>query len=61
MIGAFNPYYKIIDRVGLSIVDGGYAQDATTGMLTGQKLLFAYWRVGAKVIAANAFRTLKLA
>lgn len=61
VIGAFDPYYTIVDRVGLSIVDAGYAQDATTGFPTGQKFMLAYWRVGAKVIAANAFRTLKLA
>jgi HK97 family phage major capsid protein len=61
VIGAFNPYFKIIDRVGLSIVDAGYAQDATTGFPTGQKFMFAYWRVGSKVIHANAFRTLRVA
>jgi predicted phage gp36 major capsid-like protein len=27
----------------------------------GQRGLFAYWRVGAKVLDANAFRVLKLA
>jgi HK97 family phage major capsid protein len=61
VIGDYGRYYKIVDRVGLSIVDAGYAQDATSGLPTGQKFLFAYWRVGAKVLSANAFRTLKLA
>ena len=61
VFGAFDPYYKIIDRIGLTIVDAGYAQDATTGFPTGQKFLLAYWRVGAKVVAANAFRTLRVA
>lgn len=61
VFGAYNPYFKIIDRVGLSIVDAGYAQDATTGMPTGQKFMLAYWRTGSKVIAANAFVTMKLA
>jgi predicted phage gp36 major capsid-like protein len=28
---------------------------------TGQRGLFAYWRVGAKVLDANAFRVLRLA
>lgn len=60
VLGDFR-YYKIIDRIGLTVVDAGYAQDATTGMPTGQKFLFAYWRTGAKVLSANAFRTLKLA
>lgn len=60
VVGDFR-YYKIIDRVGLAIVDAGFAQDSGTGMPTGQKFLFAYWRTGAKVLSANAFRTLKLA
>jgi HK97 family phage major capsid protein len=61
VIGDYGRYFKIVDRVGLSIVDAGYAQDATSGLPTGQKFLFAYWRVGSKVLHANAFRTLKLA
>jgi HK97 family phage major capsid protein len=60
VLGDFR-YYKIIDRVGLAVVDAGYAQDATTGFPTGQKFLLAYWRVGAKVLSANAFKVLKLA
>jgi predicted phage gp36 major capsid-like protein len=35
--------------------------DTTNNMPTGQRGLYAYWRNGAGVIAANAFRTLKLA
>jgi HK97 family phage major capsid protein len=61
VFGAFNPYYTIIDRVGLSIVDAGYAQDATTGLPNGTKFMLAYWRVGAKVIHANAFRVTRVA
>ena len=61
VLGDFGRYYKIVDRVGLTIVDAGYAQDATTGMPTGQKFLLAYWRVGAKVLSANAFCTLRMA
>jgi HK97 family phage major capsid protein len=61
VIGWFGRYYKIVDRVGLTVVDAGYAQDATTGLPNGQKFLLAYWRVGAKVLHANAFRTLKMA
>ena len=61
VVGAFDPYYTIVERVGLSIVDAGYAQDASTGLPTGGKFMLAYWRVGAKVIHANAFRTLRVA
>lgn len=61
VLGDYGRYYKIVDRIGLTVVDAGYAQDATSGLPTGQKFLFAYWRVGAKVLSANAFRTLKLA
>jgi HK97 family phage major capsid protein len=61
VFGAFNPYFKIIDRVGLSIENIPHFFDATTGFPTGQRALFAYWRVGSKVVAANAFRTLRVA
>jgi len=61
VIGWYGRYYKIVDRIGLTVVDAGYAQDATSGLPTGQKFLLSYWRVGAKVLHANAFRVLKLA
>ena len=62
VIGDFGRYYKIIDRVGLSIEVIPHIFGVAQGNLpTGQRGLFAYWRVGAKVIHANAFRTLKLA
>ena len=62
VVGAFNPYFKIIDRVGLTIENIPHIFGAAQGNLpTGQRGLFAYWRVGSKVVAANAFRTLKLA
>jgi len=61
VLGDFGRYYKIVDRVGLTVEVVQHLQDATTGMPTGQRALFAYWRVGAKVLSANAFRTLKLA
>jgi HK97 family phage major capsid protein len=61
VIGDFN-YYKIIDRVGLNVEVIPHIFGAAQGNLpTGQRGLFAYWRVGAKVLDANAFRTLKLA
>lgn len=61
VIGDFS-YYKIVDRVGLTVETIPHIFGAAQGNLpTGQRGLFAYWRVGAKVIDANAFRTLKLA
>ena len=61
VIGDFN-YFKIVDRVGMSIEVIPHIFGAAQGNLpTGQRGLFAYWRVGSKVLSANAFRTLKLA
>jgi len=61
VVGDFN-YYKIVDRVGMTIETIPHIFGAAQGNLpTGQRGLFAYWRVGAKVLNANAFRTLKLA
>ena len=61
VIGDFG-YYKIVDRIGLTVETIPHLFGAAQGNLpTGQRGLFAYWRVGAKVLNANAFRTLKLA
>lgn len=61
VIGDYS-YYKIVDRVGLTIETIPHIFGAAQGNLpTGQRGLYAYWRVGAKVLDANAFRTLKLA
>jgi HK97 family phage major capsid protein len=61
VIGDFN-YYKIVDRIGMNVEVIQHIFGAGQGNLpTGQRGLFAYWRVGAKVLDANAFRTLKLA
>jgi HK97 family phage major capsid protein len=61
VVGDFN-YYKIVDRIGLNVEVIPHIFGAAQGNLpTGQRGLFAYWRVGAKVLDANAFRTLKLA
>lgn len=62
VVGDFGGYYKIVDRVGLTIETIPHLFGAAQGNLpTGQRGLFAYWRVGAKVLDANAFRVLKLA
>jgi HK97 family phage major capsid protein len=61
VVGDFS-YYKIVDRIGLNVEVIPHIFGASQGNLpTGQRGLFAYWRVGAKVLDANAFRTLKLA
>ena len=61
VIGDFS-YYKVVDRIGLNVEVIPHIFGAAQGNLpTGQRGLFAYWRVGAKVLSANAFRTLKLA
>lgn len=55
-------YYKIADRIGMQIEYIPFLFGASQGNLpTGQRGLYAYWRVGAKVLDANAFRVLKLA
>ena len=58
--GDFN-YYVIVDRIGMNIEVIPHLFDVTNNMPTGQRGLYAYWRNGAKVVDANAFRTLKLA
>jgi len=58
--GDFN-YYVIVDRIGMAVETIPHLFDVTNNMPTGQRGLYAYWRNGAKVVDANAFRTLKLA
>ena len=54
-------YYVIAERLGLTLEVIPHLFDVTNNMPTGQRGLYAYWRNGAKVVDANAFRTLKLA
>jgi HK97 family phage major capsid protein len=62
VVGDFSRAFKIVDRVGMNIELIPHLFGAAQGNLpTGQRGLFAYWRVGAKVLDANAFRVLKLA
>jgi len=58
--GDFN-YYVIVERIGMNVETIPHLFDVTNNMPTGQRGLYAYWRNGAKVVDANAFRTLKLA
>lgn len=61
VVGDFR-YYHIVDRIGLTIENIPHIFGASQGNLpTGQRGLYAYWRVGAKVLSANAFKVLKLA
>jgi HK97 family phage major capsid protein len=53
--------YKIVDRLGLSVEVIPHIFGAAQGNLpTGQRGIFAYWRVGAGVVAPNAFRYLEV-
>jgi HK97 family phage major capsid protein len=62
VLGDYSRYYKIVDRIGMTVETIPHLFGASQGNLpTGQRGLYAYWRVGAKVISANAFRALKLA
>jgi HK97 family phage major capsid protein len=54
--------FKIVDRIGMSIELIPHLFGPAQGQLpTGQRGYFSYWRTGAKVLDANAFRVLKLA
>ena len=57
--GDFKRGYTIVDRIGLQIELVPHLFDATTAMPTGQRGLYAYWRVGAEVVNQNALRFLE--
>jgi HK97 family phage major capsid protein len=60
--GDFSRGYKIVDRIGMSIEVIPHLFGAAQGNLpTGQRGIFAYWRVGAGVVAPNAFRYMEVA
>jgi HK97 family phage major capsid protein len=62
VVGDYSRAFKIVDRIGMNIELIPHIFGAAQGNLpTGQRGLFAYWRTGAKVLDANAFRVLKLA
>lgn len=56
VLGDFR-YYVIADRIGLDVEVVQHVMGANQRP-TGQRGLYAYWRVGAKVISAAAFRVL---
>lgn len=52
--------YAIVDRIGLTTEFIPNLFDTTTGRPTAQRGWMAYWRTGANVTDANAFRLLRL-
>lgn len=57
LLGDFS-YFKIIDRVGMTIEVIPHLFGSGNRFPTGQRGLYAYWRNGSKVIDAAAFRAL---
>lgn len=58
LLGDFRNYY-IVDRVGMTMVYEPLVKGAN-GRPTGEAGWFAYWRVGADVVNADAFRLLNI-
>ncbi len=59
LAGNFKQFY-IVDRVGMSIMYEPMVKSTGNGRPTGQAGWFAFWRVGADVVDADAFRVLQL-
>lgn len=59
LAGNFQQYY-IVDRVGMSIMYEPMVKSTGNGRPTGQAGWFAFWRVGADTVDADAFRLLQL-
>lgn len=59
LAGNFKQYY-IIDRIGMSVMYEPMVKSTGNGRPTGQAGWFAFWRVGADVVDADAFRVLQL-
>ncbi len=57
LLGDFS-YFKIIDRVGMTVEVVPHLFGATNRYPTGQRGFYAYWRNGSKVIDPVAFRAL---
>lgn len=57
ILGDFS-YFKIIDRVGMTVELIPHLFGATNRFPVGQRGFYAYWRNGSKVIDAAAFRAL---
>jgi HK97 family phage major capsid protein len=61
VIGDYGRYFKIIDRIGLTVETIPHLTGTTANFPSGQRGLFAYWRTGSKILSSAAFRVLKLA
>lgn len=59
LAGNFAEYY-IIDRVGMSVLYDPLIRSTGNNRPTGQAGWYAFWRVGADVVDASAFRLLQL-
>lgn len=59
LAGNFAEYY-IVDRVGMSVIYDPMVKSTGNGRPTGQGGWYAFWRVGADVVDAAAFRLLQL-
>ncbi|HEX5013006.1 MAG TPA: phage major capsid protein [Candidatus Limnocylindrales bacterium] len=59
IFGKFNPYFTIVDRVGMSIEVDAHVQDGS-GDYTGQRAIIAWWRNGSKILSSNAFRKIRV-
>jgi HK97 family phage major capsid protein len=61
MLGDFRTGYMIADRLGMQVELIPHLFGAANRFPTGQRGLFAIWRTGAGVVAANAIRYLEVA
>lgn len=59
LAGDFSEYY-IVDRIGMSVVYDPVIRSTGNNRPTGQSGWYAFWRVGADVVNADAFRLLQL-
>lgn len=59
LAGNFQEYY-IVDRVGMSVLYDPLIRSTGNNRPTGQAGWYAFWRVGADVVDADAFRLLQL-
>jgi HK97 family phage major capsid protein len=58
--GDFKAGYTIVDRIGMTAELIPHLFGATNRFPTGQRGIYAYWRTGANVVVANAFRYLEV-
>jgi HK97 family phage major capsid protein len=58
--GDFKAGYKVVDRLGMTAEIVPHVFDTTSNMPTGERMIYAYWRTGAAVVAPNALRYLEV-